>query len=160
MSKPSDERMTPPEVWRPLNAMFEFDIDPCTSEDNPLAMPYFFTEADSGLTKHWAGYGNKKVFVNPPYTEMLAWAEKTVREAALGCFVAFILPNDSTTKAYQLLEAHAWGKWRPPFRVKFLTRYQPRGKQKPGPDGLWRVDVARSHVVFFLGGFPCRTSPQ
>lgn len=150
MSKSSDERLTPPEVWKPLNAMFEFTLDPCTSEDNPLAVQMFYTEKDDGLSKSWQGH---KVFVNPPYSGMLRWAYKAIWEAGPDCFIAFILPNDATTKAYQLL-AHAWGVWRPPFRVKFLTRHQPKGKQKAEADGRWRVDVARSHVVFFLGGLP------
>lgn len=152
MSRPSDERLTPPEVWKPLNGLFNFTLDPCTSADNPLAVPVFYTEEDDGLTKSWA---DQKAFVNPPYSKIAAWAQKACWEASIAnCFVAFILPNDATTAAYKWLEQSAWGSWRPPFRVKFLTRHQPRGKQKPGPDGLWRVDVARSHIIFFLGGLP------
>jgi len=154
MSRPSDERLTPPEVWKPLNAMFNFTLDPCTSEKNPLAVPVFYTEKDDGLSKPWSGH---KVFVNPPYSGMLDWVGKAIHEAGPDCFIAFILPNDATTAAYKALEKNAWGAWRPPFRVKFLTEFPPKGKQKAGLDGLWRVDVARSHVVFFLGGLPvCR----
>lgn len=149
MSKPSDNRMTPASVFGPLNWMFNFTLDPCTSEENPLAVQTFFTEKDDGLAKSWVGH---RVFVNPPYSRMWDWAAKAVHEAGPTCFVAFILPNDATTEAYKMLEKNAWSGWRPGFRVKFLTKHQPEGKQKPLANGLWQVDVARSHVVFFLGG--------
>lgn len=133
----SDERYTPREVWEPLNRLFDFSLDPCTSPENPLACNRFFTAADDGLAQVWKG---EKAFVNPPYSMMLAWAEKAAWSADSKTFIAFILPNDSTTKAYKVLEKAAWGDWKPPKRVKFLT-----------PDGR-RVDVARSHIVFLLGG--------
>ena len=148
--KNSDLRMTPKSVYGPLNWLFDFTLDPCTSEDNPLCAYAFFSEKDDGLSQSWAG---QKAFVNPPYSLMIEFARKAVTEATTNrCFVAFILPNDASTEAYQLLEKASWGCWRPPFRVKFLTAFQPKGKQKPLANGLWEVDVARSHVVFFLGG--------
>ena len=135
--KSSDERKTPRKVFDRLNFVFQFDLDPCTSEDNPLCMPYFYTAADDGLSKSWQG---RRAFVNPPYSKMLDWAAKAVRESCNGAFVAFILPNDCSTEAFKILRAMAWGRCEIPHRVKFET---PEGKM---------VDVARSHVVFFLGG--------
>jgi phage N-6-adenine-methyltransferase len=134
----TDERFTPPEVWTPLNRLFNFDLDPCTTPDNPLATYYFFTKEDDGLTRPWAP---EKVFVNPPYSDIGAWVDKAVGEAASGAFVAFLIPNDCSTVAFSTLKKWSWGRWEIPFRVKFRTPVV--GEKK---------DVARSHVVFFLGG--------
>lgn len=136
----TDERYTPPEVWEPLRRIFGFNLDPCTSPENPLAVRYFYTEEDDGLCRAWGAVDRARAFVNPPYSDMVAWARKAIMEARAGCFVAFILPNDCSTEAWKLLKAASWGQWDVPFRVKFLS---PEGK---------RLDVARGHVVFFLGG--------
>jgi phage N-6-adenine-methyltransferase len=134
----TDERYTPLEVWKPLGHLFNFDLDPCTTIENPLATPLFYTKEDDGLTKAWI---RMKVFVNPPYSDIRAWADKAVEEAGAGAFVAFLLPNDCSTAAFNTLKAWSWGRWEIPFRVKFRTPVV--GEVK---------DVARSHVVFFLGG--------
>lgn len=121
----SDERYTPPEVIQPLVKVFGELWDPCPKD----------WEVD-GLSIVW----RNKSFVNPPYSQMLDWAKKAEWTAECGKFVAFLLPNDCSTRAWQLLKRASWGQWDIPFRVKFDT-----------PDGR-KVDVARSHVVFFLGG--------
>jgi phage N-6-adenine-methyltransferase len=131
----SDERRTPQRVYAPLNRLFHFTLDPCTTPNNTLL---FFTKEVDGLAQSWAG---QSVFVNPPYSQMKAWAQKACGEAAINqAFVAFLMPNDCSTTAWQWLDKAAWGKWFIPCRVKFET-----------PDGR-TVDVARSHCVFFLGG--------
>lgn len=132
----SDERFTPPEVIDPLMKLFGFELDPFTTDDNPLVTPYFYTIETDGFAQSWKGL---KTFVNPPYSMMLEAARKAILEADKGAFVAFLIPNDCSTKAWKLLKEHSWGQWDIPFRVKFLTA---EGK---------KVDVARSHVCFFLG---------
>ena len=122
----SDERYTPPEVLEPLRKLFGKMHDPC---------PSHYTV--DGLKEVWA---SSKCFVNPPYSSVELWAHKAISEALEGAFVAFLLPNDCSTRAFRVLRAASWGRWEIPFRVKFGT-----------PDGR-KVDVARSHVVFFLGG--------
>ena len=140
----NDERLTPREVFEPLDRIFTFNLDPCTTPDNPLATYRFYTKEWDGLRANWRSHlGNlfvTRAFVNPPYSNILGWAKKAVQEAERGAFVAFLLPNDCTTKAYQLICKESWGDWPIPFRVKFTT---PNGKV---------VDTARGHIVFFLGG--------
>lgn len=136
--KASDERRTPRKVFDRLHRLFYFTLDPCTSACNPLGLAKFYTAETDGLAHSWEG---EHVFVNPPYSQMDAWAQKACREASLNdhTFVAFILPNDCTTRAWKWLARSSWGRWEIPYRVKFET---PEGK---------KVDVARGHVVFFLG---------
>ncbi|MGI9011117.1 MAG: DNA N-6-adenine-methyltransferase [Nitrososphaeraceae archaeon] len=55
---------TPPELFKELDDEFHFDLDPCTTQDNPLQTRYFYTEQEyNGLLLDWHG----NVFVNPPY---------------------------------------------------------------------------------------------
>lgn len=67
----SDTWLTPPHV---LDALGEFDLDPCT----PDAMPWptakaRFTERDDGLAQNWFG----RVWLNPPYGRAAAtWLDR------------------------------------------------------------------------------------
>lgn len=123
----TDERYTPPEVMLSLERLFGKMFDPC---------PQNYTI--DGLTRDWSAC---KCFVNPPYSNIRAWAEKAVEEMHKGAFVAFLIPNDCSTDAFKTLRTWSWGRWEIPFRVKFFT-----------PIAGERKDVARSHVVFFMGG--------
>jgi len=132
MTRDTDEHWTPSEVLLPIERVFFNSMgemfDPC-----PVGATF------DGLLCDWAPH---KCFVNPPYSNIRAWADKAVEEMHKGAFVAFLIPNDCSTDAFKTLRTWSWGKWEIPFRVKFDT-----------PDGR-KVDVARSHCVFFLGGLP------
>lgn len=83
------EWATPPEVFLPLHAEFAFTLDPCSTTQNAKCAK-FYTEADDGLTKSWAG---ERVFMNPPYgREIYAWTKKAREEAASGALVVGLLP--------------------------------------------------------------------
>lgn len=127
--KPSDDRLTPPEVMEPLTIMFGKLFDPC---------PYPKPSVDY-LEVGW----DIKNFVNPPYSQIRYWASVAVREAEFGRFTAFLIPNDCSTLSFRILRDASWGRWEIPFRVKFIDPHKNR-----------LVDVARSHVVFFIGGLP------
>ena len=110
------EWQTPPEVFDPLHAEFAFTLDPCATAQSAKCSR-FFTEADDGLSKSWAG---ERVFLNPPYgREIYAWTRKA-RES--GALVVGLLPA-STDLAW-------WHEDVVPFaseirwlrgRVRFLT---------------------------------------
>jgi len=70
---------TPVEVYWALDSHFHFTLDPCTTPDNPLGTPKFYTVEDDGLAQPWAG---ETVFVNPPYgRQTKAWVRKAYWEA-------------------------------------------------------------------------------
>jgi phage N-6-adenine-methyltransferase len=80
---------TPPEVFEPLQAEFNFTLDPCATPISAKCARYF-TEADDGLAQSWAGH---RVFMNPPYgREIYAWTRKARDEAARGTLVVGLLP--------------------------------------------------------------------
>jgi phage N-6-adenine-methyltransferase len=55
-----------------------FELDPCTTADNPLGTKRFYTKKEDGLWRDWAPYS---VFCNPPYDNIPAWLNKAVLEA-------------------------------------------------------------------------------
>lgn len=81
--------LTPPDVYRALDAEFHFDFDPC-----PHPLPPGF----DGLTCEW-GRSN---YVNPPFGSILqegrkkgptAWARKAMAEHAKGKTVVLVYPQ-------------------------------------------------------------------
>jgi hypothetical protein len=71
--------LTPPRI---LEALGEFDLDPCAPLERPwdTAKKHYTTE-DDGLIQPWFG----RVWCNPPYgKEMNAFLERMVTHAHLG----------------------------------------------------------------------------
>lgn len=80
---------TPPEVFDPLHAEFDFTLDPCATPVSAKCSK-FYTEAQNGLERSWAG---ERVFMNPPYgREIYAWTQKAREEAKRGALVVGLLP--------------------------------------------------------------------
>ncbi|MGG6429480.1 hypothetical protein ACQ5TV_05800 [Acetobacter ghanensis] len=82
--------LTPPDVYAPLHAEFNFTFDPC-----PYPLPYGF----DGLTMEW-GESN---YVNPPFGSIwhegkkkgpTAWARKAIAECQKGKNVVLVYPID------------------------------------------------------------------
>jgi phage N-6-adenine-methyltransferase len=92
LSSQSGEWQTPKTLYDKLNEEFHFDLDPCTTKDNPLGTKRFYTKEDDGLEKEW--FGN--VFVNPPYNRAIKkWIIKQHNEHVLKDTVntiVFLLP--------------------------------------------------------------------
>jgi site-specific DNA-methyltransferase (adenine-specific) len=84
------EWATPPEIFDPLHAEFQFTLDPCATVINTKVPTNYYTEADNGLELPWTG---ERVFMNPPYgREIYAWTRKARLEAADGALVVGLLP--------------------------------------------------------------------
>lgn len=107
---------TPPEVFDPLNAEFQFTLDPCATPTTAKC-PLYFTEEQDGLTQDW---NNHRVFMNPPYgREVYAWTRKARDSGAL---VVGLLPA-STDLAWwhEDVLGHAAELRYIRGRVRFLT---------------------------------------
>ncbi len=70
-----------------------FTLDPCTTENNPLRTPKFFTKKENGLLQSWK---QEIVYMNPPYSRnnIDKWVAKAKHEAQAhyGTVVVALLP--------------------------------------------------------------------
>lgn len=92
-SSETDDWSTPIDLYKKLNDVFSFTLDPCASDSNYKCEKYF-TEKDDGLSKSWDG---ERVFMNPPYGRAIsAWVKKA-SEAKSGLVVCLV-PARTDTK--------------------------------------------------------------
>ncbi|HWQ61654.1 MAG TPA: DNA N-6-adenine-methyltransferase, partial [Negativicutes bacterium] len=76
-SSATDQWETPQDLYDFLDAMFEFNLDPCALPMNAKC-DRFFTPKQDGLKQPWEG----RVFMNPPYgKEIKRWVQKAYNEA-------------------------------------------------------------------------------
>lgn len=117
-SKPPSERndrwLTPLSV---VEALGQFDLDPCGAPEHPTAERIYLQEnGDDGLLDPWFG----RVWLNPPYGRtMRVWVERLV-EYGVG---TALIPVAAGTKLWQDVifpEASAIHFYR--HRIKFLRR--------------------------------------
>ena len=90
-----DELSTPRLFFDRLNGVYDFNLDPCCSEENKKCKKYFTKEMD-GLSWSWKG----RVFVNPPYSRgnIRRWLLKGLKELIFCECIVFLLPVDTSTK--------------------------------------------------------------
>ena len=90
------EWATPPHIFKVLHEEFDFSLDVAAS-DAQHVLPRYFTAADDGLSKSWAG---ERCYMNPPYgRDMNKWIEKANYETMDKCpLVVGLLPVRASTK--------------------------------------------------------------
>ena len=77
-SSKTDMWSTPQKFYDELNKEFNFNLDPCSTNENNKCEKHF-TIDDDGLKQDWQGY---TVFVNPPYGRVLKeWVKKCYDES-------------------------------------------------------------------------------
>lgn len=113
------EWATPPEIFDPLHAKYQFTLDPCASSLNAKC-ERFYTQEDDGLSKSWIG---ERVFMNPPYgKEIYAWTRKARDEADAGAIVVGLLPASTDLKWWhEDVMGHCISITYLRGRVRFLT---------------------------------------
>jgi site-specific DNA-methyltransferase (adenine-specific) len=86
------EWFAPYYIFDRYNKVHHFDIDPCTSKNNPLGCKIFYTKEEDGLAQIWPA-GN--VWINLPYGRMTEkWVERGRDHARLGKgTVVMLLPG-------------------------------------------------------------------
>jgi hypothetical protein len=91
-----NEYITPKALYDKLNRKYKFTLDPCTTPENPLGTPIFYTEKDNGV-QSWK---DERVYCNPPYYNRTIhqWLEKArTSEAEM---VVMLLKSKTDTKAF------------------------------------------------------------
>lgn len=86
LSRESDEWATPKYIYR--QAMAKGMFDPC-----PLG------SKTDGLAIDWG----KMNFVNPPYSQLRQWVQKSIEEHEKGKGVVLLIPSRTDNKAFRML---------------------------------------------------------
>jgi site-specific DNA-methyltransferase (adenine-specific) len=84
----SDKWITPPEFYAELNKEFQFNYDPCPIEWKP--------GHKDGLLEEWGS----STFVNPPYSKVALWIEKSYNEWKKGKKIVMLINAVTDTKAF------------------------------------------------------------
>lgn len=86
---------TPEDIFKRLDKIYNFTLDPCADHQNHKCNKYY-TEKDDGLSKSWK---NEIVFMNPPYGKYIGtWIAKAWNEAKRGATVACLIPARTDTR--------------------------------------------------------------
>lgn len=114
-----DEWETPASIFDPLDAEFDFDLDPCATAENRKCQMYFNIQVD-GLNRAWSCYYDS-AFVNPPFSNLGKWIKKCAHEASHRMTCVMLIPARTDTKAWHtyIYDAAHW-RFRPGVEVRFL----------------------------------------
>ena len=95
-SSKSGEWETPQDFYERLNRAYDFNLDPCCTEETAKCKKYFTKEED-GLNKSWKGH---RVFMNPPYGRKIGeWLKKAHEEGTKPqTTVVCLIPSRTDTK--------------------------------------------------------------
>lgn len=86
---------TPQNFFDILDAEFKFTLDPCAVKENAKCK-YYFTQEQDGLKADW---GKHRVFMNPPYGDVIgSWMEKAYKSALKGALVVCLIPARTDTR--------------------------------------------------------------
>lgn len=118
-SSNKDEWGTPPAIFNPLDAEFDFDLDPCATKENRKCQIHMGIEQD-GLSVEWFDAFDS-AFVNPPYSKLKDWIKKCSEESKKGMTCVMLIPSRTDTKAWHkyIYDASRW-RFREGVEVRFI----------------------------------------
>jgi len=130
-SKATDEWRTPQEVFEALDAEFGFDVDVAASRENRWKEEFYGPD-------HWrddrrdalaqSSWGQRVCWMNPPYSQCLAFIARAAMEAACGSTVVALVPSRTDTRWWHsyVWDAEKHQPW-PGVEIRFV-----RGRLKFG----------------------------
>lgn len=113
----TDNRATPPEWFAEMHARFRFTVDAAASAENHKLQRYFDLRTN-GLEQPWAG---ERVWCNPPFSNLGAWAQKAWKEIAVTPLIVLLVPANRTEQRWWQDDIEPF-RDRPgsPLRVEFI----------------------------------------
>lgn len=119
----SDEWVTPRDLFYALDREFAFDLDAAATGET-ARLPAWLGPASplarDALAVRWVDYG-RRIFVNPPYSQLRAFVEKAHEAMTDGGLVVVLIPARTDTRAWH---TYLWDSvqhdWRPGVRGRFL----------------------------------------
>lgn len=102
-SSKSDEWETPQWLFDELDREFNFNLDPCATDENHMC-PEYFTREQDGLEQNWGG---RTVWCNPPYSQIKQWVRKCYYEGHKpNTVVVLLVPSRTDTQWFQNYVLH------------------------------------------------------
>jgi len=142
MTNPRQCWQTPPEFFKALDQVFDFDFDAAATKDNRQCSYYAGLDHPmaiyrDGLACRWA----KRTFVNPGFEDVGPWLwkahEKTNGPDGI-CDVAVVITHVSVATPWWLdAMAHASEVWLPSPRVQFIAPEGVRQTSNPRDTAVW-----------------------
>jgi phage N-6-adenine-methyltransferase len=93
----TDEWGTPAALFDPLNQIYKFDLDACSTPELAKCEDHITPEKD-GLKASWKG---RRVFINPPYSKMTLWAAKFIAGWKESEHQLMLVPARTDTRWFQ-----------------------------------------------------------
>ncbi len=157
---PGDHRCTPRRIWvaaRHAAGIERWDLDPASNAESSIpADVAWFGEGDddNGLVLDW--WGN--VWLNPPFSAMDVWTDRSISQLALVTSLTFLGPGDTSTMWWRKWKANcdAWAGWK--GREHFPMPDNPKGGA-PGPTHLFYVGPRASRWRRVMEHVGCVTYP-
>jgi hypothetical protein len=91
--------LTPPYVLDPVRAdLGGIELDPCTTETNPVGADRFYAPPQDGLALPWDA---RTIFCNPPYGKAREpWVRRCIDAANAGAAVILLMPAHTDTRIF------------------------------------------------------------
>lgn len=118
-----DDYCTPPDIMKLIGEHWHVELDPCSNEfalTSPTIMALGGGEDGDGLLRDWRDHIEHGIaYVNPPYSQAKAWADKVALEAACGVPIVALVAARTDTRWWRTLWPNVdacafWNK-----RIKF-----------------------------------------
>lgn len=99
----SQEYGTPDYIFNYFHDQYQYDVDGAASIKNHK-LPVYYSINKSFLDAHPKYLIGKRIWINPPYNNVLPFVEKALGLMAEGAeLISFFVNNDPTTKWYKLM---------------------------------------------------------
>lgn len=156
----TDDRRTPDYYWNALHAVLRFDLDAAATSKNSKTADF----CEDGLAESWEG---RRVWCNPPYSNIAAWVDKAWVEWPGAELIAMLLPANRTEQVWWQERIEPW-RDRPfgSLHTRFLRgrmRFDRPGWEKPSkgdrpPFGLVLLVWGEKHEAARAFGIDGRPS--
>lgn len=82
--------LTPESIVEAVRAAFNgvIDLDPATEPSNPTGAIRHYTQLEDGLAQPWS----RRIFLNPPYSPISPWIERSIEAEREGARIYLLVP--------------------------------------------------------------------
>ncbi|WP_025740901.1 DNA N-6-adenine-methyltransferase [Salinivibrio socompensis] len=124
-----DFTQTPPWLFHAFDAEFHYDLDAAALDESALCERYYTPKID-GLAQDWskelAFNGVPRVWINPPFSNILPWIEKAKEQRERGVLTTLLVPHENRAE---------WWPYDTASEIRdivgyYVTRHYKSGKQK------------------------------